>query len=91
MQHLNTSAIMDLILKLMTKIEGTDMIQNVKKWLDDKVIVQQLVKLLTPTNVNERHTNSSELLGNIIKLSRDNKLSIVDRIEPDPILDTLES
>lgn len=91
LQHLNTSAIMDLILKLITKIEGTDMIQNVKKWLDDKIIVQQLVKLLTPTNVNERHTNSSELLANIIKLSRDNRLSIVDRIEPDPILDTLES
>lgn len=91
LQHLNTSAIMDLILKLITKIEGADMIQNVKKWLDDKIIIQQLVKLLTPTNVNERHTNSSQLLSNIIKLSRDNRLSIVDRIEPDPILDTLES
>ncbi|KAF7993164.1 hypothetical protein HCN44_006224 [Aphidius gifuensis] len=58
------------------------MIQNFKEWLDDKIIVQQLVKLLTLTNVNERHTNSSELFANIIKLSRDNKLSIVDRIEP---------
>ncbi|KAK0177465.1 hypothetical protein PV328_001516 [Microctonus aethiopoides] len=91
LQHLETSAIMDLVLKLVTKVEGSDMRQNILNWLDTQQLVQQLIKLLSPTSGSARHTNAAQLLCDIIKSAREYTMTCTERVEHDPILNTLES
>lgn len=49
LKHLGTSAIMDLMLKLITHVEGVEMKQNILNWLDSQQVVQCLVALLDPS------------------------------------------
>ncbi|XP_014227511.1 serine/threonine-protein phosphatase 6 regulatory subunit 3 [Trichogramma pretiosum] len=86
LQHLGTSAIMDLILILLTKIEGSEMRQNIFTWLDDQNLIQRLIKLLSPTSDPEKHTNASQLLCDIIRHSR-----MEMEKQPTLILQTLQS
>ncbi|XP_043286921.1 serine/threonine-protein phosphatase 6 regulatory subunit 3 isoform X2 [Venturia canescens] len=90
LQHLETSAIMDLVLKLVTKVEGSDMRLNVLNWLDNEKLVQRVIKLLSPTVNSEKHANASQLLCDMIKLARYFRITCTERTDPDPILITLE-
>ncbi|KAK7870635.1 hypothetical protein R5R35_009131 [Gryllus longicercus] len=90
MKHLGTSAIMDLVLKLIIHVQGPEMKQNILNWLDSQQVVQCLVGLLDPSVDAQRHANASQLLCDVIKMSREKQLT-TDRPEPDPILNTLES
>lgn len=91
LKHLGTSAIMDLMLKLMTQVEGIEMNQNILNWLDSQSIVQSLVSLLNPNVDKERHYNVAQLLCDFIRIARDNQKNSVERVDPDPLLNTLES
>ncbi|XP_046827950.1 serine/threonine-protein phosphatase 6 regulatory subunit 3 isoform X1 [Vespa crabro] len=91
LQHLETSAIMDLILKLVTQVEGSDMRQNILNWLDSQQLVQRLVKLLSPTSEPAKHANASQLLCDMIIVARENQRTSTEKTDPDPILNTLES
>ncbi|KAJ8666865.1 hypothetical protein QAD02_008527 [Eretmocerus hayati] len=88
LQHIQTSAIMDLILVLLTEIEGDEMNQNIMIWLDSQQLVQRLIKLLSPTSDPEKHANASQLLCDFIT-------STSSLVEPEkrffPILQTLHS
>ncbi|XP_011502575.1 PREDICTED: serine/threonine-protein phosphatase 6 regulatory subunit 3 [Ceratosolen solmsi marchali] len=70
LQHIQTSAIMDLILVLVTKIESHEISQNISNWLDDQQLIQRLIKLLSPNSDSEKHANASQLLSDIVKSSR---------------------
>ncbi|XP_049763166.1 serine/threonine-protein phosphatase 6 regulatory subunit 3 isoform X1 [Schistocerca cancellata] len=91
LKHLGTSAIMDLVLKLITQIEGVQMKQNILTWLNDQNLVQNLVALLDPSVDSDRHGNASQLLCDVIKMLRENQMSTTDRASFDPILDAIES
>nr|XP_022915839.1 serine/threonine-protein phosphatase 6 regulatory subunit 3 isoform X1 [Onthophagus taurus] len=91
LNHLGTSAIMDLTLKLMTQVEGVEMRQNILNWLDSQQIVQSLVGLLDPKVDKERHYNVAQLLCDFVKTARDNQRNSTERNDPDPLLNTLES
>ncbi|XP_069705190.1 serine/threonine-protein phosphatase 6 regulatory subunit 3 isoform X2 [Periplaneta americana] len=91
LKHLGTSAIMDLMLKLITHVEGVEMKQNILNWLDSQRVVQCLVALLDPAVDPERHCNAAQLLCDVIKMSRENQHTSAERTDPDPILNTLES
>ncbi|XP_046411016.1 serine/threonine-protein phosphatase 6 regulatory subunit 3 isoform X1 [Neodiprion fabricii] len=91
LQHLETSAIMDLVLKLVTQVEGSEMRQNILNWLDGQHLVERLVKLLSPTLEIGRHANAAQLLCDMIKAGRENCLATTERSDPDPILNRLES
>ncbi|KAL1518299.1 hypothetical protein ABEB36_001941 [Hypothenemus hampei] len=91
MKHLGTSAIMDLMLKLMTQVEGVEMRQNILNWLDSQRIVQQLVSLLNPKIEKERHDNVAQLLCDFLRIARDAQRGYGERADPDPLLNTLES
>ncbi|XP_050517799.1 serine/threonine-protein phosphatase 6 regulatory subunit 3 isoform X1 [Diabrotica virgifera virgifera] len=91
LKHLGTSAIMDLMLKLMTQVEGVEMNQNILNWLDSKRIIQSLISLLSPKVDRERHYNVAQLLCDFVRISRDNQKHSVERVDPDPLLNTLES
>ncbi|KAF3822344.1 hypothetical protein GH733_007718 [Mirounga leonina] len=67
-KHIGTSAIMDLLLRLLTCIEPPQPRQDVLN----------------------RHSNASQSLCEIVRLSRDQMLQIQNSTEPDPLLATLE-
>ncbi|XP_011697032.1 PREDICTED: serine/threonine-protein phosphatase 6 regulatory subunit 3 isoform X4 [Wasmannia auropunctata] len=91
LQHLETSAIMDLVLKLVTQVEGSDMRQNILNWLDSQHLVQRLVKMLAPTSEVAKHANAAQLLCDMVMVARETQRTSTERTDPDPILNTLES
>jgi len=46
--HLATSAVMDLLLRLITCVEGTENKQNILTWLNDERLIPRVVALLSP-------------------------------------------
>jgi hypothetical protein len=91
LKHLGTSAIMDLMLKLMTQVESLEMRQNILNWLDSQRIMQSLVCLLNPKIDKERHYNVAQLLCDFVRVARDTQRNSSERVDPDPLLNTLES
>ncbi|KOC61525.1 Serine/threonine-protein phosphatase 6 regulatory subunit 3 [Habropoda laboriosa] len=90
LQHLETSAIMDLVLKLVSQVEG-NMRQNILSWLDSQQLVQRVIKLLSPNSEPSKHANAAQLLGDMINAAREYQRTSSARTGPDPILNTLES
>lgn len=91
LRHLETSAIMDLILKLVTQVEGSEMRQNILNWLDSQELVQRLVKLLSPLSEPAKHANAAQLLCDMITVTRENQRTSPRRTDPDLFFNTLES
>nr|XP_031828128.1 serine/threonine-protein phosphatase 6 regulatory subunit 3-like [Nomia melanderi] len=91
LQHLETSAIMDLVLVLVTQVEGSDVKQNTLHWLDSQQLVQRLVKLLSPNSDSSKHANAAQLLCDMTSVTRENQRTSTLRTYVDPILNTLES
>ncbi|KAM9659606.1 serine/threonine-protein phosphatase 6 regulatory subunit 3 isoform 3-T7 [Trichechus inunguis] len=89
-KHIGTSAIMDLLLRLLTCIEPPQPRQDVLNWLNEEKIIQRLVEIVHPSQEEDRHSNASQSLCEIIRLSRDQMLQIQNSAEPDPLLATLE-
>jgi len=46
--HIGTSAVMDLLLRLITCVEGTENKQNVLTWLNDERLIQRVLALFSP-------------------------------------------
>uniref|UniRef100_A0A8C9KJR3 Protein phosphatase 6 regulatory subunit 3 n=1 Tax=Panthera tigris altaica TaxID=74533 RepID=A0A8C9KJR3_PANTA len=89
-KHIGTSAIMDLLLRLLTCIEPPQPRQDVLNWLNEEQIIQRLVEIVHPSQEEDRHSNASQSLCEIVRLSRDQMLQIQNSSEPDPLLATLE-
>ncbi|KAL1456445.1 hypothetical protein WDU94_001176, partial [Cyamophila willieti] len=78
LRHLSTSAIMDLLLKLVTNIEGQEIKNNVFTWLDEKQLIRQVCSKLDPSNSSDDHDNAAQILIRIIdSLRRDDEQSIL--------------
>jgi len=55
-------------------------------------VVERVVELLGPETEPERHCNASQLLLDVIRISRDSfRTCSSDNCGPDPILEKLES
>lgn len=65
--------------------------EHIFQWLDSQSIIQSLVSLLDPKIDRERHYNVAQLLCDFIKTSREMQRNSVERTDPDPLLNTLES
>ncbi|XP_046389497.1 serine/threonine-protein phosphatase 6 regulatory subunit 3-A isoform X2 [Ischnura elegans] len=72
LRHMGTSAIMDLMFKLFTSVEGDEIKLNLLNWLNGQQVIQRLVSLFHPSIDSERHSNTAYLLCNIISKYRDN-------------------
>ncbi|XP_059476903.1 serine/threonine-protein phosphatase 6 regulatory subunit 2 isoform X2 [Neocloeon triangulifer] len=92
LRHLGTSAIMDFLQRLITSVEGNDMRKNVLTWLEGQNVVQRILELMGPETEPERHCNASQLLLDVIRISRDTfRTCSSENGGPDPILERLES
>ncbi|MGH0122607.1 UNVERIFIED_CONTAM: hypothetical protein FKN15_029036 [Acipenser sinensis] len=89
-KHIGTSAIMDLLLRMLTCIEPQQLRQDVLNWLNEEKIIQRLVDMIQPSQDEDRHSNASQSLCEIIRLSRDQMFQVQGCTEPDPLLATLE-
>ncbi|XP_014649910.1 PREDICTED: serine/threonine-protein phosphatase 6 regulatory subunit 1 isoform X3 [Ceratotherium simum simum] len=90
LQHIGTSAIMDLLLRLLTCVERPQLRQEVFTWLNEEKIVQRLIEQIHPSKDDNQHSNASQSLCDIIRLSREQMIQVQDSPEPDQLLATLE-
>ncbi|XP_051789830.1 serine/threonine-protein phosphatase 6 regulatory subunit 1-like isoform X1 [Erpetoichthys calabaricus] len=90
LQHIGTSAIMDLLLRLLTCVEQPSLRQEVLNWLIDERIIQRLIDMIHPSKDEEQHCNGSSSLYDIIRLNRDQLIHIQLSPEHDQLLSILE-
>ncbi|XP_019344420.2 serine/threonine-protein phosphatase 6 regulatory subunit 1 isoform X2 [Alligator mississippiensis] len=90
LRHIGTSAIMDLLLRLLTCVEQPQLRQDVFTWLNEEKIVQRLIEMIHPSKDDNQHSNAAQSLCDIIRLSREQMIHIPDSPEPDQLLATLE-
>uniref|UniRef100_H2ZW30 Protein phosphatase 6 regulatory subunit 1 n=1 Tax=Latimeria chalumnae TaxID=7897 RepID=H2ZW30_LATCH len=90
LKHIGTSAIMDLLLRLLTCVEQPQLRQDVFNWLNEEKIVQRLIDMIHQSKDDDQHSNASQSLCDIIRLSREQMIQIQDSLEPDQLLATLE-
>ncbi|NXN99255.1 PP6R2 phosphatase, partial [Rhinopomastus cyanomelas] len=91
LKHIDTSAMMDLLLRLISCVEPAVLRQEVLNWLNEAKIIQRLVELIHSSQDEDRQSNASQTLCDIIRLSRDQSNQLQDIPEPDPLLTALES
>lgn len=88
--HIGTSAIMDLLLRLLTCVEWVELRKAVIEWLNEKQIVEKLIACLVPTQDEDVHCNAAQSLCDIVRLGREQLSQLQDRGETDPLLNTVE-
>ncbi|KFP82656.1 Serine/threonine-protein phosphatase 6 regulatory subunit 2, partial [Acanthisitta chloris] len=91
LKHIDTSAMMDLLLRLISCVEPAALRHDVLNWLNEAKIIQRLVELIHSSQDEDRQSNASQTLCDIIRLSRDQSTQLQDMPEPDPLLTALES
>ncbi|KAJ8261707.1 hypothetical protein GJAV_G00157410 [Gymnothorax javanicus] len=91
LKHIDTSAMMDLLLRLISCVEPAPLRQEVLTWLNEERLIQRLIELIDSGQEEERQSNASQTLCDIIRLSRDQATQLQETIEPDPLLTVLES
>ncbi|XP_041110494.1 serine/threonine-protein phosphatase 6 regulatory subunit 2-like isoform X2 [Polyodon spathula] len=90
LKHIDTSAMMDLLLRLISCVEPAPLRQEVLNWLNEEKLIQRLVDLIHTGQDEEKQSNASQTLCDIIRLSRDQATQMQDTTEPDPLLTVLE-
>ncbi|KAL6473623.1 hypothetical protein MHYP_G00171840 [Metynnis hypsauchen] len=91
LNHLDASAMMDLLLRLISCVEPAPLRQDVLTWLNEEQLIQRLTELMQTERDEERQSNASQTLCDIIRLSRDQANQMPEAMEPDPLLTVLES
>ncbi|NXA15097.1 PP6R2 phosphatase, partial [Sapayoa aenigma] len=91
LKHIDTSAMMDLLLRLISCVEPAALRHDVLNWLNEAKIIQRLVELIHSSQDEDKQSNASQTLCDIIRLSRDQSTQLQDIPEPDPLLTALES
>ncbi|KAK7896864.1 hypothetical protein WMY93_022189 [Mugilogobius chulae] len=90
LKHIDASAMMDLLLRLISCVEPAALRHDVLQWLNEENLVQRLTQLIHTGNDEERQSNASQTLCDIIRLSRDQASQMQENTE-DPLLAVLES
>ncbi|XP_034163222.1 serine/threonine-protein phosphatase 6 regulatory subunit 2a isoform X2 [Pangasianodon hypophthalmus] len=91
LNHIDVSPMMDLLLRLISCVEPAPLRQEVLNWLNEERLIQRLTELMHTGRDEERQSNASQTLCDIIRLSRDQANQIPEAVEPDPLLAVLES
>uniref|UniRef100_A0A336K1W1 CSON013505 protein n=1 Tax=Culicoides sonorensis TaxID=179676 RepID=A0A336K1W1_CULSO len=92
LRHFDTTVIMDLLLCFATNIEDKDLKLNLLEWMNEQKLVEQVIALLKSQNKTETHNNAAQFLIEYItqgRCTRQNDRQ--DKVNPDPILENLES
>uniref|UniRef100_A0AAQ5ZW56 Protein phosphatase 6, regulatory subunit 2b n=1 Tax=Amphiprion ocellaris TaxID=80972 RepID=A0AAQ5ZW56_AMPOC len=90
LKHIDTSAMMDVLLRLISCVEPPPLRLETLTWLNDQKLAQRLIELIHPER-DEEQSNASQTLCDIIRLSRDQANQLQEMSQPDPLLTVLES
>lgn len=91
LKHIDTSAMMDVLLRLISCVEPPPLRLETLTWLNDEKLAQRLIELIHPERDEERQSNASQTLCDIIRLSRDQANQLQELSHSDPLLTVLES
>lgn len=91
LKHIDTSAMMDVLLRLISCVEPPPLRLETLTWLNEQKLAQKLIELIHPERDEERQSNASQTLCDIIRLSRDQANQLQEISQPDPLLAVLES
>ncbi|XP_047451518.1 serine/threonine-protein phosphatase 6 regulatory subunit 2 isoform X2 [Mugil cephalus] len=91
LKHIDTSAMMDVLLRLISCVEPPPLRLETLTWLNEQKLAQRLIELIHPERDEERQSNASQTLCDIIRLSRDQANQLQEISQPDPLLTVLES
>ncbi|XP_063304429.1 serine/threonine-protein phosphatase 6 regulatory subunit 2 [Pelobates fuscus] len=91
LMHIGTSAMMDLLLRLISCVEPAPLRQEVLNWLNEERLIQRLIDLIHCSQDEDQQSNASQTLCDLIRLSRDQCNQMQESLETDPLLVTLES
>uniref|UniRef100_A0A8C7PZD0 Serine/threonine-protein phosphatase 6 regulatory subunit 2 n=1 Tax=Oncorhynchus mykiss TaxID=8022 RepID=A0A8C7PZD0_ONCMY len=91
LNHINTSAMMDLLLRLISCVEPAPLRHDTLNWLNEEQLAQRLIELIHPGKDEEKQSNASQTVCDIIRLSRDQANQLQENSEADPLLAVLES
>ena len=80
MRHINTSAIIDVILRFLTTIDNTEMKNKVIQWLKKIQIVKHVINLFDSKYCGLYHSNASQLICDIVRISREQILAAHEQI-----------
>ncbi|CAF0926140.1 unnamed protein product [Brachionus calyciflorus] len=75
LQNINTSAITDILLRLLTTIDSFESRSRIIQWLKDIKLINGIVELFSHEYSNEVHSNASQVLCDLIRISRDQILT----------------
>lgn len=91
LRHIGTSAITDLVLRLITCIENGDIRTGILEWLNERQLVQSIIGLIDAKHDRDTHDNAARLVIEILRVSRDGQYAQPSDRFPDPLLTTIES
>jgi serine/threonine-protein phosphatase 6 regulatory subunit 3 len=91
LQHRGTSAITELVLRLITCMENGDIRTGILEWLNERELVQSIIKLIEKNEDRDTHDNAARLVIEILRVSRDSQYAPASDRFDDPLLNTLES
>uniref|UniRef100_A0A8D3BZD4 Protein phosphatase 6 regulatory subunit 2 n=1 Tax=Scophthalmus maximus TaxID=52904 RepID=A0A8D3BZD4_SCOMX len=86
LKHIDTSAMMDVLLRLISCVEPPSLRLETLTWLNEEKLAQRLIELIHPERDEERQSNASQTLCDIIRLSRDQANQLQEISQPDPLL-----
>ncbi|XP_067946676.1 serine/threonine-protein phosphatase 6 regulatory subunit 3-like isoform X2 [Watersipora subatra] len=89
LSHIGTSAIMDLLMRLVTYEPMYETKAKILKWMDEQALVPKLVGLIHKDKDDEDHYNAASVLCDIVRFGREQLGSEVP--QADPLLDIIES
>jgi hypothetical protein len=87
LNHLGTSAIMDLLLQMVAAPSNDQTRIELAQWFKDQGIVEKLVDFIHPAIDSKKCANASQALCDMLRVSRE---SSVQMVGPTPLLGTLE-
>ncbi|XP_044943493.1 serine/threonine-protein phosphatase 6 regulatory subunit 2 isoform X3 [Mustela putorius furo] len=80
-----------LLASFFSKTIGNLIARKTEQWLNGEKIIQRLVQLIHPSQDEDRQSNASQTLCDIIRLGREQGSQLQEAPEPDPLLAVLES
>lgn len=76
-KHIGTPVVMDLLLNVLTTIEGEDLRSLLFEWLNEQKLIHNLILMLGNADDADKHANIAQLINEVIttgRTSRQNEL-----------------
>jgi hypothetical protein len=71
LRHINTSAIMDVLLRLLTTIDNNEMKNQVFIWLKNIKIIDSMIEMFSGDISDDIHSNVSQVMCDMIRIIRE--------------------